>query len=172
MGPMLVLVLAATRIQKHWRGMRTRRALLAGGVAAVVGQSAWGQTAEQRRQAVSSHTHPYLAAAIPLRLAVQTAACEIFSTFDPARFCCQDTLRLSPRATVGAGARGVEELAQELVAADGGSGEGWGRESVEKYAMEQARLATEEARRARELVAAARRGLGSVAVLPVAGTEP
>ena len=81
-------------------------------------------------------------------------------------------LRLSPRATVGAGARGVEELAQELVAADGGGAEGWGRESVEKYAMEQARLATEEARRARELVAAARRGLGSVAVLPVAGTEP
>ena len=80
-------------------------------------------------------------------------------------------LRLSPRATVGAGARGVEELAQELVAADGG-GEGWGRESVEKYAMEQARLATEEARRARELVAAARRGLGSVAVLPAAGTKP
>ena len=168
---MLVLVLAATRIQKHWRGMRTRRALRAGGVAAVVGQSAWGQTAEQRRQAVSSHTHPCLAAAIPLWLAVQTAACETFRALMH-DCCCQDMLRLSPRATVGAGARGVEELAQELVAADGGGGEGWGWESVEKYAMEQARLATEEARRARELVAAARRGLGSVAVLPAAGTEP
>ena len=169
MGPMLVLVLAATRIQKHWRGMRTRRALQAGGVAAVAGESAWGQTAEQRRQAVSYHTHPCLAAAIPLGCA--NRGLRNFRALTLHHFCCQDMLRLSPRATVGAGARGVEELAQELVAADGG-GEGWGRESVEKYAMEQARLATEEARRARELVAAARRGLGSVAVLPAAGTEP
>ena len=127
-----------------------RRALRAGGVAAVVGESAGGQTAEQRRQAVSNHTHPCLAAAIPLWLAVQTAACETFRALTLHDFCCQDMLRLSPRATVGAGARGVEELAQELVAADGGGGEGWGRESVEKYAMEQARLATEEARREQE----------------------
>ena len=55
MGPMLVLVLAATRIQKHWRGMRTRRALRAGGVAAVVGQSAWGQTAEQTHRVEVTH---------------------------------------------------------------------------------------------------------------------